>query len=152
MRKQKKRQYTPDKLIITTDGQWVFVEVKPYKQWVKTKWQRKLKYLKGLLYSIDCHFIVVLDRSIKQEPLLSNLRLINGYACLAMTAESMKEALDLVSIEPGIDLLAICQQIKSSPTPCAIIYHMLYHHMLTCDLKSEIGYTTKFFPAKDLLR
>lgn len=141
----KERQYTPDKLLITTTGQWIFVEVKPFKQWVKIKWQVKLKYLQGLFYSIDCHFIVVLDRSIRREPLLSNLRLINAYAYLDLTGESIREVVDLVSTKPGIELSELCQRIKSSSTPAAAIYKMLYHHHLACDLNKDLSRTTRIY-------
>lgn len=137
--KGKARQYTPDKLVISSSGQWIFLEVKPYKQWVKIKWQKKLKYLEGLFHSINCHFVVVLDTTILAEPRLSNLRLITAYARLEVNRDAINEVLQLVHRQPGIRLDHLCRQIVSYSPQAALIYYMLYHHLLACDLNQKIN-------------
>lgn len=142
------RQYSPDKLLIRNDGQWIFVEIKPYVLWVKETWQAKLKYLQGLFHSIHCHFIVVLDIDIRREPRLSNLKLMNAYAGLDASPEQRHEVAEIIRAKGPLSIDTLATLVTTSDCASPLIYHLLHHNVLSFDMDSELNALTEVSLAK----
>jgi len=135
----KRTKYSPDKLVVRDDGQWIFVEIKPRAQWVKNIWQEKFKFLKGLFHSIDTEFVVVLDDEINRQPQLSNLKLLNAYANFAADSDACREVTQCLKQQGPTPLKKLVTSIPTVTEPYALIYHLLHHNTLDCDMHVLLG-------------
>jgi hypothetical protein len=141
----KESKYSPDKLLIRQDDQWVFVEVKPEDKIYNIDFYNDFRYLRGLLHSIGCHLILTVDTVIRREPFLSNLKFISGYAKLIVTEVQCQSLLDFVFYNQGCSLseaLKHCQALGVTP---AIVYFLLHHRRLFCDMETIIDRPTALF-------
>ena len=138
-REGKERQYTPDKGAITIDDRILFIEVKPFENWVTNEWQAKLRFLRALFLSINCDFAVALDKDIKRQPRLSNLQLLAQYARLVVTADHINEVIDVLKDRTETSIECLANSLVHHPRPNALIYHLIFNHFLIVDLDEQIS-------------
>ena len=143
----KSRLYTPDKAAITMSNKVVFIEVKPREIWLLIDWQKKFRYLRAILRSIGSELIVMLDEDIKREPRLKNLQLLNAYARLRVRDNEIFRAVSLLTPEKCHNLMTFAASITSNQAPYALVYFLLFHHIVKCDLEKEINDETLILPA-----
>lgn len=74
----KARRYTPD-FRITRNHLSLLTEVKPEERFAEEATRNKLEFVKSLYAERGENFLVVTDREIRQEPFLSNLKLLQRY-------------------------------------------------------------------------
>jgi len=140
---RKPHRYTPD-FLVERNSITELVEVKPASKVNDPK--NIMKFLAGTEYckTKGYTFKVVTDKQIREGSLLSNIKLLHRYATVDVSMEFCQQTQELVQSLGEISLEKLITTMKESSGNDAIIniYALLYHQILTTDLKEPLSSQT----------
>lgn len=130
------RHYTPDFLVQRRSLQEL-VEIKPEK-WLKHDPNLQLfQSLTNLGQSQGWDFLVITDKMIKKEPLLSNVKLLYRYAQIPLTLSHLIVCDRYFTNQPPIPLLTAQKHLQPQGVSHAMLLKLIFLGFLEADLKNQ---------------
>ena len=110
----KQLPYTPDFLVIYTDGCYSFVETKPYSKTLSKEFKLKFQARKQAAKKLGFDLILVTDKQIRTGNFLTNSEMVHRYSgCIG--GESLTDTvLEELLISKSIKICDLAQRISSS--------------------------------------
>lgn len=135
----KQRTYTPDFLVVFTNGQHALIECKPEKFVEKEKNQRKAQAAQAWCTAKGWTFHVVTDTDLRSDHRVENVKLLTQHARHEIDVTTQENILDFLKSAPDDVVIAdvMATLNPTNPTACILpILHMAYHHQVYIPLNA----------------
>jgi hypothetical protein len=131
------RQYTPDFLVQRCSREQI-VEIKPEKKLNQEQNLQLFQAITNLGQSQGWEFVVVTDKMIKKEPLLSNLKLLYRYAQIPLTLQNLMVCHQYFTNQPPIPLLKAHNHLQTQGITRAMLLKLIFIGFLETDLRNQV--------------
>jgi hypothetical protein len=131
------RRYTPDFLVQRLSLQQI-VEIKPEKRLNHDQNLQLFQAITNLSQSQGWEFLVITDKMIKQEPLLSNVKLLYRYAQIPLTLQNLIVCHQYFTNQPPIPLLMAQKHLQPQGISQAMFLKLIFLGFLETDLRNQL--------------
>lgn len=132
----KRHRHTPDFLVKKKDKS--LYQVKPHEIAISAEWQEKFCAIALEAKRQGYEFEVITDRWIKQEPRLTNVRILRRYCTEPFTEEHRLVAGKLFATYPKITLGGMRAGFELCGFTMQSLYAMIYHGLISLPLEQPI--------------
>lgn len=133
-----KRIYTPDFLVERKDKKQI-VEVKPHRKAFSEKYQNIFRNVGPLLQNSGFQFLVVTERMIRVEPMLSNIKILYKYSRIKADYFQLSSIEKYLKAEEKAEVSRILNDLSPSDITGGHLYSLIYHGFLKADLMIPIS-------------
>jgi hypothetical protein len=135
------RKYTPDFELVLQTGELVLIEVKPERNLIKEDVQYKLACVSEYLDRSQTKFVILTDKTLRQEPRLSNLRwLYHKTPRIPPSPDAMHISLARIKDQFPMSISETRALLEGGNSD---VYSLLLSGFLRCPLEIEINPTTQ---------
>ncbi len=131
------RRYTPDFFVQRRSREQI-VEIKPEKRLNQDQNLQLFQVMNSLGQSQGWEFIVITDKMIKKEPLLSNLKLLYRYAQIRLTLQNLMVCHQYFTNQPPIPLLTAQKHLQPQGITRAMLLKLIFLGFLETDLRNQL--------------
>lgn len=131
------RRYTPDFLVQRLSRQLI-VEIKPEKRLNHDQNLQLFQAITNLGQSQGWEFIVITDKMIKQEPLLSNVKLLYRYVQIPLTLQNLIVCHQYFTNQHPIPFLTAQKHLQPQGISQAMLLKLIFLGFLETDLKNQL--------------
>jgi hypothetical protein len=131
------RQYTPDFLVERRSREQI-VEIKPEKRLNQEYNLQLFQAITKLGQSQGWEFVVITDKMIKKEPLLSNLKLLYRYAQIRLTLQNLMVCHQYFNNQPPIPLLTAQKYLQPQGITQGMLLKLIFLGFLETDLRNQV--------------
>ena len=114
------------------------MEIKPEKRLNHDQNLQLFQVMTSLGQSQGWEFVVITDKMIKKEPLLSNLKLLYRYAQIRLTLENLMVCHQYFSNQPPIPLLKAQKHLQPQGITRAMLLKLIFLGFLETDLRNQV--------------
>ena len=132
------RRYTPDYALTLADGSRVIIEIKPSRSLEKPEIKAKFEAIAAAMARQQHRFMVLTDKTIRQEPRLSNFKQLYPFLRMPFRAENRALLSRLHTRLQECGSLSLTDCGPEGVTPSEILL-LLAHGFLNCDYTQPIG-------------
>jgi hypothetical protein len=131
--------YFPDFELEMTDGEVVYVEVKPETKLKNPFLKRRLEHIAEHYRQRGYRFVVLTDKQLKQEPLLSNLKQLIYHHRWKRNNQELYAAMEALTLLPANTVEGIKAVLGNEQD----VYRLLATGLYVCDLSRPIEGNTE---------
>lgn len=133
----KKKLYVLDFQVIRHHKKQI-IEVKSQKVIKSEKYKRLYLLLSNICDETGWEFIVITESQVRQEPLLSNIKLLYGYARENFSIDEYQNCLAILKSTVPASLAEIGQALDCHNIRRNVLFKLLFHSLVEIDLKQSI--------------
>lgn len=134
--------YTPDFLVVKPDKKQV-VEVKDEESANKEEYKLLFKLVAPILFKEGYEFVLVTDKEIRVDPVLSNIKLLNKYSRTVISSKHQIDAYALFSVVAESTIGELARFFSSKGASVQTVYALIYWGILWVDLSKPINSQSK---------
>ncbi len=131
------RRYTPDFLVQRRSREQI-VEIKPEKRLNQEQNVQLFQAITNLGQSQGWEFVVITDKMIQKEPLLSNLKLLYRYAQIRLTLQNLMVCHQYFTNQSPIPLLNAQKHLQPQGITRAMLLKLIFLGFLETDLRNQL--------------
>ena len=114
------------------------MEIKPEKRLNHDQNLQLFQVMTSLGQSQGWEFVVITDKMIKKEPLLSNLKLLYRYAQIRLTLQNLMVCHQYFTNQPPIPLLRAHKHLQTQGITRAMLLKLIFLGFLETDLRNQV--------------
>jgi TnsA endonuclease N terminal len=132
------RRYTPD-FLVERISKTQIVEVKPIIELDLEENTKRFEYIAPNFEHQGWEFVVVTDKKIRVEPLLSNVKLLYRYKSETLSSQQYLSCQQYFKHKKAVELQIALQDLEKSVISRKSLYKLLFVGFLETDLMQPIG-------------
>jgi hypothetical protein len=133
----KEKSYTPDFQVIRSQKKQI-IEVKSQKTIESEKYSRLYQMLSGLYDETGWTFVVLTEAAIRREPILSNIKLLYGYARESFSVDDYRNCWEVARSNVPASLAEIFQILDQQGIRRNVLFKLLFHNLVEIDIQQPI--------------
>ena len=133
----REKSYTPDFQVVRRQKKQV-IEVKSQKTVETEKYDRLYQMLSGMYDETGWEFVVLTETKIRTEPLLSNIKLLYGYARENFSTDEYRDCWEIARSNVSVSLAEIFQILDQHRVRRNILFKLLFHNLIEIDIQQAI--------------
>ena len=133
----KQKRHAPDFQVIRHQKKQI-IEVKSQKIIKSEKYRRLYPLLSKICDETGWEFIVITESQVRQEPLLSNIKLLYKYARENFSIDEYQNCLAILKSTVPASLAEIGQALDCHNIRRNVLFKLLFHSLVEIDLKQSI--------------
>jgi hypothetical protein len=133
----KQKHYAPDFQVVRRQKKQI-IEVKSQKIIESDKYKRLYQLLSDICDETGWTFIVLTELEVRQERLLSNIKLLYRYARESFSIDEYRDCLKIVRLIVPASLVEIGQALDRQKIRRNVLFKLLFHSLMEIDLKRAI--------------
>lgn len=130
--------YTPDFYLKRKDGE-VIVEVKPAEKASSPEWKELFNIVSPILEDAGYRFIVVTETDIRQEPRLTNIKILSRYWRIMLSVRNQADAQSFLRDGKRVMFKSVQQCFSKKGTPVEVVYALIYWGVLSIDIMKPLN-------------
>jgi TnsA endonuclease N terminal len=133
----KEKSYTPDFQVVRSQKKQI-IEVKSQKTIESEKYSRLYQMLAGLYDETGWTFVVLTEAAIRREPILSNIKLLYGYARESFSVDDYRNCWEIARSNAPASLADIFQILDQHRIRRNVLFKLLFHNLVEIDIQQAI--------------
>jgi TnsA endonuclease N terminal len=133
----KEKSHTPDFQVVRYQKKQI-IEVKSQKTVKSEKYDRLYQMLSGLYDETGWTFVVLTEAEIRREPILSNIKLLYGYARESFSIDEYRYCWEIARSNAPASLLDIFQILDQQRIRRNVLFKLLFHNLVELDIQQPI--------------
>jgi hypothetical protein len=133
----KEKSYTPDFQVVRSQKKQI-TEVKSQKTIESEKYSRLYQMLAGLYDETGWTFVVLTEAAIRREPILSNIKLLYGYARESFSVDEYRDCWEIARSNVPASLAEIFQILDQHRIRRNVLFKLLFHNLVEIDIQQPI--------------
>jgi TnsA endonuclease N terminal len=133
----KEKSHTPDFQVVRCQKKQI-IEVKSQKTVETEKYIRLYKMLSGLYEETGWMFVVLTEAEIRREPILSNIKLLYGYARESFSINEYRDCWEIARSLAPATLSEIGAVLDKHQIRRNVLFKLLFHNLVELDIQQPI--------------
>ena len=133
----REKSHTPNFQVIRYQKKQI-VEVKSRKTVEIEKYDRLYQMLSGLYDETGWTFVVLTESEIRREPILSNIKLLYGYARESFSVDEYRDCWEIARSNAPVSLAEIFQALDQHRIRRNVLFKLLFHSLVEIDIQQPI--------------
>ena len=134
----KKRRYTPD-FLVERHGSQQIVEIKPARKLTSDPDRQKFLTIAQIFQQEGRQFVIITDEMIRQEPLLSNIKLLYRYALIPLPLPILINCHKYFRNQPNLTLEEAEKDLKAHGIGRGTLLKLIFTGFLETNLMTPIN-------------
>jgi TnsA endonuclease N terminal len=133
----KEKSYTPDFQVVRYQKKQI-IEVKSQKTVESEKYIQLYQMLSGLYDETGWTFVVLTESEIRREPILSNIKLLYGYARESFSINEYRNCWEIARSNAPASLADIFQILDEQGIRRNVLFKLLFHNLVEINIQQPI--------------
>jgi TnsA endonuclease N terminal len=133
----KEKSHTPDFQVVRYQKKQI-IEVKSQKTVESEKYIQLYKMLSGLYDETGWTFVVLTELEIRREPILSNIKLLYGYARESFSIDEYRDCWEIARSNAPASLAEVFPILDQQRIRRNVLFKLLFHNLVEIDIQQPI--------------